>query len=180
MRVNKPILVLYIHHSGYFYGASRSLLEMIEAFPDKEVKPFLLTQTGRVGEIFGERGIDVIETVEIPQFDHTGYGHFSSFRWLTLSREIFYFPFTVSAIIRARLKWKNIEIIHINEVANILSIILVKLFFKCPIYIHVRSVQQNEGCFYRKKRKSLFNAINYFYMYPQQIKRMGFNAYTLA
>ena len=63
MKVNKPISVLYIHHSGYFGGASRSLLEMIEAFPDKEVEPFLLTQTGQVGAIFRERGIDVIKTV---------------------------------------------------------------------------------------------------------------------
>ncbi len=151
MKVNKPISVLYIHHSGYFGGASRSLLEMIEAFPDKEVEPFLLTQTGQVGAIFRERGIDVIKTVGISQFDHTRYGHYRSFRWLILLREIFYFPFTVLAIIKARLKWKNIEIIHINEVTNIPSIILVKLFFKCPIFIHVRSVQQNEDCFYRKK-----------------------------
>ena len=111
LKVSKPISVLYFHHSGYYGGASRSLLEMIEAFPDKEVEPFLLTQTGRVGEIFRERGIDVIETVGISQFDHTRYGHYRSFRWLILLREIFYFPFTVSAIIKARLKWKNIEII---------------------------------------------------------------------
>jgi glycosyltransferase involved in cell wall biosynthesis len=146
-----PISVLYIHHSGYFGGASRSLLEMIESFPDKTVQPFLLTQTGQVGAIFRERGIEVIETVGISQFDHTRYGHYRSFRWLILLREIFYFPFTVLAIIKARLKWKNIEIIHINEVTNIPSIILVRLFFKCPIFIHVRSVQQNEDCSYRKK-----------------------------
>jgi len=146
-----PISVLYIHHSGRFGGASRSLLEMIEAIPDKEIEPFLLTQTGRVGAVFRERGIDVIETVGLSQFDHTRYGYYRSFRWLILFREIFYFPFLVLAIIKARLKWKTIEIVHINEITNIPSIILVKLFFKCPIFIHVRSVQQNEDCPYRKK-----------------------------
>jgi len=146
-----PISVLYIHHSGRFGGASRSLLEMIEAIPDKEIEPFLLTQTGRVGAVFRERGIDVIETVGLSQFDHTRYGYYRSFRWLILFREIFYFPFLVLAIIKARLKWKTIEIVHINEITNIPSIILVKLFFKCPIFIHVRSVQQNEDCSYRKK-----------------------------
>ena len=146
-----PISVLYIHHSGRFGGASRSLLEMIEAIPDKEIEPFLLTQTGRVGAVFRERGIDVIETVGLSQFDHTRYGYYRSFRWLILLREIFYFPFSVLAIIKARLKWKTIEIVHINEITNIPSIILVKLFFKCPIFIHVRSVQQNEDCPYRKK-----------------------------
>lgn len=151
MKVNKPISVLYIHHSGTFGGASRSLMEMIQAFPDIEVKAHLLTQRGDVSAIFMKRGISVIETLGLSQFDHTRYGYYRAFRWLILFREIFYLPFTALAIIKAKKKWKNIDIIHVNEVTNVVSIILSKLIFRCPIIIHVRSLQQNESCLYRRK-----------------------------
>ena len=151
MKVNKPISVLYIHHSGVFGGASRSLMEMIQAFSDGEVKAHVLTQKGQVPAIFIKRGINVIETLGLSQFDHTRFGYYRSFRWLILLREIFYLPFTALAIIKAKKKWKNIDIVHVNEVTNIASIILAKIILRRPIIVHVRSVQQNKGCFYRRK-----------------------------
>jgi glycosyltransferase involved in cell wall biosynthesis len=145
------VSVLYIHHSGVFGGASRSLMELIQAFPKGEVQAHLLTQVGQVPAVFREREIPVIETAGLTQLDHTRYGYYRGLRWLILLREIAYLPFTIAGVIRAKYKWKNIDLIHVNEVTNIVSILLVKLIFRCPIVVHVRSVQQTEGAAWRKK-----------------------------
>ena len=134
------ISVLYIHHSGVFGGASRSLMELIQAFPNGEVQAHLLTQVGQVPTVFRERAIPVIDTVGLTQLDQTRYGYYRGLRWLILLREIAYIPFTIVGVLRAKYKWKNIDLIHVNEVTNIFSILLVKFIFRCPIVVHVRSV----------------------------------------
>jgi glycosyltransferase involved in cell wall biosynthesis len=139
-----PISVLYIHHSGAFGGASRSLLEMIRAFPTGSVKPYLITQKGNVATIFKEEGIPVIDTLGISQFDNTRYGYYRKHRWFLLFREIFYGFFTLHSIVRARRQWKHIDVIHVNEITNILSFVISKLLFKKSIIVHCRSVQQDK------------------------------------
>ena len=136
--------VLYIHHSGTFGGASRSLLEMIRAFPSGSVKPHLITQKGNVAIIFKGEGIPVIDTLGISQFDNTRYGYYRKYRWLLLIREFFYGFFTLHSIVRAKRKWKNIDLIHVNEITNILSIVISKILFRKPVIVHCRSVQQNK------------------------------------
>ena len=143
------ISVLYIHHSGVFGGASRSLMELIQAFPNGEVQAHLLTQVGQVPTVFRERAIPVIDTVGLTQLDQTRYGYYRGLRWLILLREIAYIPFTIVGVLRAKYKWKNIDLIHVNEVTNIFSILLVKFIFQCPIVVHVRSVQQTESASWR-------------------------------
>jgi glycosyltransferase involved in cell wall biosynthesis len=145
------ISVLYIHHCGTFGGASRSLLELIKAFPQKSVKPHLITQKGNVVRFFENDGVPVISTAGISQFDNTRYGYYRRFRWLLLVREVFYCYFTFRAIYNARKKWKYIEIIHINEITNILSIYLSKIIFKKPVIVHIRSVQQTRKAAFRYK-----------------------------
>jgi len=145
------ISVLYIHHSGVFGGASRSLLELVRAFPEGAVKAHLITQRGKVPGIFRECGVEVIETLGISQFDHTRFGYYRATRYLILLRELAYVPFTIWSMLKARWQWKNIDIVHVNEITNALSILLAKLIFRCPLVVHVRSVQQGEKGGLRKK-----------------------------
>ena len=54
-------------------------------------------------------------------------------------------------MLKARRHWKNIDIVHVNEITNVLPILLAKVIFRCPLIIHVRSVQLVEkGCLRRK------------------------------
>jgi glycosyltransferase involved in cell wall biosynthesis len=136
------INVLYIHHAGAFGGASRSLLELIEGFPPRDVVPRLITQRGNVARIFAERGVDVIAVSGISQFDHTQFNYYRGRRWLVLLREAAYLPFTLLALLRARSRWKNIDLIHVNEVVALAAVIFGRRMFRCPVIVHVRSVQE--------------------------------------
>ncbi len=137
-----PLSVLYVHHAGAFGGASRSLLELIEGFPAGSVTPRLVTQRGSVARIFAGRGVEVVEAAGISQFDHTQYNHYRGKRWLVLLREIFYLSFSLLAFLRARSKWRDIDLIHVNEVVALVPVILGKIMFRCPVVVHVRSVQE--------------------------------------
>jgi glycosyltransferase involved in cell wall biosynthesis len=129
---------------------------MIRAFPAGSVKPHLITQKGNVAIIFEEEGIPVIDTLGISQFDNTCYGYYRKFRWFLLVREFFYGFFTLHSIVRAKRKWKNIDIIHVNEFTNVLSIIISKILFKKPVIVHCRSVQQNKTA---PSRYSFINSV---------------------
>jgi len=136
-----PIFVLYVHHAGAFGGASCSLLELIEGFAPGSVKPHLVTQRGGIVGAFAARGVEVIDTAGISRFDHTRYGHYRGKRWLLLLREAFYLPFTLFALLRARLRWKDIGVVHVNELVSLAAIVMAKALFRCPVVVHVRSVQ---------------------------------------
>jgi glycosyltransferase involved in cell wall biosynthesis len=137
-----PVSVLYVHHAGAFGGASRSLLELIDGFPPGSVIPRLVTQRGSVAQIFARSGVEVLETIGVSQFDHTRFGHYRGRRWLLLLREAFYLPFTALALLRARRRWKRIDIIHVNEIVLLAAAVLAKIMFRCPVVMHVRSVQE--------------------------------------
>jgi glycosyltransferase involved in cell wall biosynthesis len=146
-----PLSVLYIHHSGIFGGASRSLLELIRAFPDGEINARLISQRGKVPDVFREQGIEVIETVGLSQVDHTRFGYYRGVRWLLLAREIAYLPFTILALLKALRQWPDIELIHVNEVTNAAAILFAGWIFKVPQVVHVRSVQQQQHGRLRRK-----------------------------
>jgi glycosyltransferase involved in cell wall biosynthesis len=141
-RKNRHVTVLYVHHAGAFGGASRSLLELVEGFAPGSVAPRLVTQRGSVAAIFRRSGVEVLETIGISQCDHTRFGHYRGRRWLLLLREGLYLPFTVLALLRARRRWKGIDIVHVNEVVLLAAAILGKTLFRCPVVVHVRSVQE--------------------------------------
>ncbi len=145
------ISVLYIHHSGVFGGAARSLLEMIQGFPHENVKAFLVCPKGNVSEVFSQNGINVIDCLGISQFDHTRYGYYRGLRWLILLREMVYLPFTFLAIYKSHKKFGHIDLIHLNEVTNFWSFLFIKFLFDCPIVMHVRSVQQDKVGTFRRK-----------------------------
>lgn len=144
-----PLSVLYIHHNGDFSGAQRSFLEMLNAFPINAVKPHVVIQKGKFAEFLKKEGVPVIATRGIAKFDNTQYGYYRGLRWLILAREIVSIPFTFIAMARARLKWKDIQIVHVNEVTALLPIILAKVLFKKPVVVHVRSVQQTKKAHFR-------------------------------
>jgi len=140
----KPLSVLYIHHCGIFGGASKSLFEMICAFPKGTVNPFVITQRGSTAEYFRKNSIQVLETKGLSQFDNSQYSYYRGLRWLIFFlRELFYVPFTVFSIFKAKRLWPSIDIIHINDITNIPSVIFSKLIFNKPIIVHVRCVQRN-------------------------------------
>ena len=134
--------MLYIHHAGAFGGASRSLLELINGFPEDAVLPHLVTQRGSVRQVMTNAGVRVIDTVGISQLDHTRFSYYRGRRWLLLGRELLYLPFTLSALIHARVRWRSIDLVHVNELTALPAIFLARLVFARPVVVHVRSVQR--------------------------------------
>lgn len=136
------VSVLYIHMCGEFGGASRSLFETINGFPKRRVIPYVITPKGSVEAFFKTRGIALLSTTGISQFDNTRYGYYRNIRWLVLLRELYYLPFTIYLLIKARYRWRSIGLIHVNELTAIVPAILAKILFKVPVIVHVRSVQE--------------------------------------
>ena len=79
------ISVLYIQHCGVFGGSSRSLLELIKAFPEHAVNPRLIIPRGSSKNAFNKVNIELISTIGITQ-----YGYYSGYRWLAVFREILF------------------------------------------------------------------------------------------
>ena len=145
------ISVLYIHPVGTFGGASRSLMEVIRAFPAGSVRPHVITQKGTVADLLVEEDIPVISTEGISQFDCTKYGHYRGLRWLIVLRELYFLIFSFIAVLKARWRWKDIDIVHVNEITALVPLVLAKLLFKKPLVVHVRSVQQCDGIPLRRR-----------------------------
>ena len=145
------ISVLYIHHSGTFGGASRSLMEMIRAFSAGSVRPHVITQRGYVADLLANDGIPTVSTVGISQFDCTNYGHYRGLRWLIVLRELYFLIFSFVAVLKARRRWTDIDIVHVNEITILVPLVLAKLLFKKPLVVHVRSVQQRDGIPLRRR-----------------------------
>jgi len=149
--------VLYIHPSGVFGGASQSLLILLKNLKDS-IRPVVVTQSGKFSEILNREGIEVLNTYGISQFDNTLFGYYRKARWLILIREIFYIPFTLWVILKAKIKYKHFDIIHLNEITPIITILICRVLFAAPIIVHVRSVQsENLTSFRSKLIKTILN-----------------------
>ena len=81
----------------------------------------------------------------VTQFDCTRFGHYRGWRWLILLRELWYLPFTVWGLFKARRMWPEIDLIHANEVTGILAARLAKALFRKALVVHIRSVQKDKG-----------------------------------
>jgi glycosyltransferase involved in cell wall biosynthesis len=137
--------ILYIHPIGAFGGASRSLLELLRGFPPGTVEPRLVMPHGQAAQLLEQEGFAVLTARGITQFDCTRFGHYRGLRWLILARELYFLPFTGWAIYRARRRWRDIELIHVNEITALFSALIAKALFRRPLVVHVRSVQQDRG-----------------------------------
>ena len=139
-----PIKVLYIDGDGPFGGASRSLFESVRALPTGSIEPYFVAARGTALEFYRQVALDVIETRGMTKFDNTRYSHYRGVRWLVLLREIFHFPFTIVALIKARKRWGRFDLIHVNEFVYIIPALLAKVLFRVPLVVHVRSLARKD------------------------------------
>lgn len=139
----KPLRVLYLHFTGPFGGASRSLFEAVRSFPPSAVQPAFVTQRGSAREFFSMLG-EVIETTGMTQFDNTRYSYYRGLRWLVALREVAFLPSTLLALWRAKRRWKEVDIIHVNEFSGVIALRMARRWFDVPAVVHVRSVLRTE------------------------------------
>lgn len=134
--------VLYLDGVGPFGGASRSLFEAVRALSQGDVRPHFVAARGTALDFYSKVAVDMVATRGLTRFDNTHYSHYRGVRWLVLLRELFHVPFTIVALLKARKKWQgSIDLIHVNEVTEIIPGLLAKRLFKVPMVVHVRSPQ---------------------------------------
>lgn len=143
--------MLYIDGVGVYGGACRSLYENVKHLNHKHVDPYFIIQKGSVLKYYTSVSKNIISVLGISRFDNTEFSHYRGLRWLILLRELFFIPFTIYAFVRARVAWKNFDVIHINELTEVFPIILSKLFFSAPIVVHCRSLYNNDPKSLRNK-----------------------------
>ena len=153
--MTKPLKVLYIDGVGPFGGASRSLYEAMKAFPEGAVERYFVMQEGTAGEFYGRVAKGMITTRGITRFDNTRASHYRGVRWIVPLRELVWLPFTGMALLKARRRWKDIDLIHVNEVHEIFAGVFAKLLFRTPMIVHVRSLQRLPS--ERSRRTALMN-----------------------
>lgn len=154
-----PISVLYIHHAGPFGGSSKSLLEMVKAFPQDAVVAHVVTPYGTAADAFERAGLAVLRTRGIPGVFHAHIGYYCRLRWFLLLRELYYTPFALGTLLRARGKWTDIQLVHLND-ASILAICLARLVYRVPLIVHVRhTIETAKG----KMRRRLLRAVLHRY-----------------
>ena len=136
--------VLYIDGDGPLGGASRSLYELVSHLKPLGVKPYILVTRGNVVPYYSELAEEIITTYGLTRFDNTKYSHYRGVRWLIIFRELLRLPSTIISIYKAKQMWKDIDLIHINELTEIIPAIIVKKLFNVPVVIHSRSLFWNE------------------------------------
>jgi glycosyltransferase involved in cell wall biosynthesis len=141
----RPLRVLYIHHAGPFGGASRSLLELIHSFPEGAVQPLVLTRRGQFLQILEAAHVETIGCGGVSQFDNSRYGFYRGMRWLILLREIAYLPTTLWGLLAARRRWRQVDLVHINDLTLIPPLWFARQVFACPVVVHVRGVQNTSS-----------------------------------
>jgi glycosyltransferase involved in cell wall biosynthesis len=143
--------VAYIHVIGAFGGASRSLFEVVRAFPAGEIEATFITQRGTVRSYFSRLG-RVVEAAGLTKFDNTRYSYYRGARWLVLLREIAYLPATLVALRRARKACGTVDIVHLNEFTGLLVLWLARRWLKASAaVVHVRSVARCDAASWRTR-----------------------------
>ena len=143
--------VLYIDGDGPFGGASRSLFEAVRALPPGSVEPYFVASRGTALDFYRQVAKDVVETRGLTKFDNTRYSYYRGVRWLVLLREIFHIPFTIAALLKARRKWGQIDLIHVNEFVYIFPALIAKYIFGAPLVVHVRSLNRKDVSSFRTR-----------------------------
>lgn len=138
----KKIKVLYIDGDGPFGGASRSLFEAVRALPSGTVEPLFVASEGTALDFYRQVASDVVTTRGMSKFDNTRYSYYRGIRWLVLLREIFHIPFMLKALLQAKKRWNDIDLIHVNEAVYIFPALLAKWIYKAPLVVHVRSLER--------------------------------------
>ena len=143
--------VLYLHPIAAFGGASRSLRELLHGFPDTTIKPHIVLPHGQAAEILEREGYPLEQIAGIAQYDCTRFGYYRGLRWLIALRELALIPATIAACFRAHRRWRDIDLIHVNEITAVFAAVMMKAVFQKPLVVHVRSVQQITGITLRRR-----------------------------
>lgn len=136
--------ILYVDGVGPFGGASRSLFEMLRAGHRDRFRRLFLVQRGTASDYYAQVADDFVYSRGITRFDNTRFSHYRGVRWLVLLRELAYIPFTIAALLRARRRWRRVDVVHANEVLEIGPAILASLIYRAPLIVHVRSLQRRD------------------------------------
>jgi glycosyltransferase involved in cell wall biosynthesis len=136
--------VLYICGIGPFGGASRSLYEAIKAMPKESVEAYFIGVHGSALPFYKEVATDIVATIGLTRFDNSRYSYYRGIRWLVLLRELSYLPFTLVTILRAKLRWGHVDVIHANDIMAIVPLLIARRVFRAPIVLHVRSLVRVE------------------------------------
>lgn len=134
--------ILYIHPAGTFGGASKSLVELFLVLKQHQVTGYVITPKGSSAKAFAKSGMHTIETLGLTQFDNTRFGYYRKWRWLILIREVFFLPFSIIALIRAKRLDIQFDLIHVNEITLLPVAVIAKWIFRIPMVMHIRSLQR--------------------------------------
>lgn len=113
---------------------------MVRVLSQRGVDPHFVAVDGTALEFYRQIAKDSVTTRGLTKFDNTRYSHYTGVRWLVLLREIFYLPFTVAVLLRAKRTWNRVDLIHINEFLGIIPGMIAKRLFGAPLIVHVRSL----------------------------------------
>lgn len=142
--MSRPLKVLHIAAVGPFGGASRSLYEAMNAFPEGSVERYFVMQDGTALKFYGPLATDAIATKGLTRFDNTRLSYYRGVRWIVPLRELAYLPGTLVALIKARRRWPEIDVIHLNEITDIVIGRIAKALFRKPMVVHVRTLQRDD------------------------------------
>ena len=138
--------ILYINHVNILGGASRSLIELLAAFPEGKIKPHVISPKGDFANHIKKLGFPIINTIGLSQFDNTEYSYYNRLRWIVLFREIILLFSTITVLIKAKKIWNHFDIIHINEITMLPVVVIAKIIFnRSKIVVHARSVQRKKS-----------------------------------
>lgn len=144
--------VLFVDAAGPFGGAARSLFELMRELKNQHnVDVMIVMQQGTARNYYQQVTNNIITVPGLSRFDNTRITYYKGIRWLVILRELLHLPFTIMAVIKARLLWKNVDIIHVNEITDIVPAILAKFLFQAPLVVHVRSLQRTNDKSIRTK-----------------------------
>lgn len=138
----EPLKILYLHPFSVYGGATKSLAELVSAFPAGTVEGVVLAPRGEAAKSLSSAGLRVVEIRGLSQWDNTRFGHYRGLRWLVQLRELYYWPSTFRAL-RYAASQGQYDVIHCNEITAILVGILAKRLIGAPLIIHVRSLQRS-------------------------------------
>ena len=131
--------ILYLHPSGAFGGAAKSLIELWNTLPLPRPLAAVITPRGSVEAAFEEAGMEVLHAIGLSQFNSTHYGHYRGLRWLIFLRECLLLPTSFLKI--WRLRHRKFDLIHANEITLLPLAVFAKWLLSAPLIVHVRSLQ---------------------------------------
>lgn len=143
--------ILYIDGVGPFGGASRSLFEVMRGFPKDEAAPYFVMQQGTAAAFYDQVAREIISTRGLTRFDHSRASHYRGVRWIVPLREIVYLPFAIAALLKARRRFPKIDLIHANEIHEIIPALIAKRLFRAPLIVHTRSLMYDDSRLWRTR-----------------------------